>query len=126
MPRVKTGVVRHHKHRKTLKLTKGFRGANRRLIKRATEASLHAGQYAFVGRKLRKRDMRTLWILRISAGLKQLDESLNYSRFINNLKKANIALNRKMLAELAINDPTAFKAIADKAGQEQQVKAGVA
>jgi large subunit ribosomal protein L20 len=114
MPRTKTGVIRRRKHKKTLKLNKGYRGTNRRLIKRATEASLHAGQYAFVGRKLRKRDMRKLWIIRISAALTQLNESINYSRFVNGLKKANIALNRKMLAELAVHDVKAFRAVVDK------------
>lgn len=113
MPRTKTGVVRRRKHKKVLKLNKGFRGTNRRLIKRAKEAMLHAGQYAYVGRRLRKRDMRSLWILRISAALKQIDESLKYSRFLNGLKKANISLNRKMLAELAVNETKAFKAVVD-------------
>lgn len=119
MPRVKTGVVRRRKHKKILKLTKGFRGTNRRLIKRAKEALLHAGNYAYIGRKLRKRDLRGLWNLRISAALKLIDEKLNYSRFINGLKKANISLNRKMLADLAINDAKAFKAVVDKIGKKQ-------
>ena len=83
------------------------------------EAVLHAGQYAFVGRKLRKRDLRKLWIMRINAGLKQVSDSLNYSRFINGLKKANIALNRKTLSELAINDPKAFKTVVDKVTKKQ-------
>lgn len=114
MPRVKTGVTRRRRHKKVLKLNKGYRGTNSRLYRRAKEASLHAGQYAFIGRKLRKRDMRKLWIMRINAALKQLDSSLNYSRFINGLKKANISLNRKMLAELAVKDNRAFKAVVDK------------
>lgn len=118
MPRTKTGTVRHKRHRKVLKLTKGFRGTNRRLIKRAKEALLHAGQYAYVGRKLRKRDMRKLWIIRINAALSQLGDSLNYSRFINGLKKANIALNRKMLSELAVHDSKAFKAVVDKVSKK--------
>lgn len=115
MPRTKTGVVRRQRHKKTLKLTKGFRGTNRRLVRRSSEALLHAGQYAYIGRKLRKRDMRSLWILRISAGLGQSGSELNYSRFINALKKAKINLNRKMLSELAINDAKAFKTIVEKA-----------
>lgn len=114
MPRVKTGVTRRRRHKKVLKLAKGFRGANNRLYKRANEAVLHAGKYAYVGRKLRKRDMRKLWILRISAAVKEADETLNYSRFMSMLKKADIQLNRKMLSELAIADFTAFKNVVSK------------
>lgn len=114
MPRTKTGVVRRRKHKKVLKLAKGFRGANNRLFKRAHEAVLHSGQYAYVGRKLRKRDMRKLWIIRINAALKTIDEKLQYSRFINKLKIAKVELNRKMLSEIAINDNNTFKAIVDK------------
>jgi len=117
MPRVKTGITRKNRHKKVLKLTKGFRGTNRRLIKRAKEAALHAGQYAFIGRKLRKRDMRKLWIMRINAALKQIDETMRYSRFINSLKKANIQLDRKVLSELAVNDPETFKAVVTKAAK---------
>jgi large subunit ribosomal protein L20 len=114
MPRSKTGVVRRRKHKKVLSRTKGFRGANTRLIKRAKEADLHAGQYAYIGRKLRKRDMRKLWIMRINGALKAIDEKLQYSRFINNLSKAKVELNRKMLSEIAIADPSAFKKILEK------------
>lgn len=114
MPRTKTGYTRHRRHKKVLKLTKGFRGANTRLYKRAHEALLHAGQYAYVGRRLRKRDMRSLWITRISAGLRMIDENLQYSRFINALKKANVGLNRKMLSEIAAADFTTFKNIVQK------------
>lgn len=114
MARTKTGVVRRRRHKKLLKLNKGFRGTNRRLYKRAKEASLHAGQYAYIGRKLRKRDMRKLWIIRINAGLKQINQQFNYSRFINNLKNAKIALNRKVLSELAISDFDTFKEIVVK------------
>lgn len=114
MPRTKTGVTRSRRHKKVLKLAKGFRGTNNRLYKRAHEAVLHAGQYAYVGRKLRKRDFRKLWITRISAAVKQIDPSYNYSRFINDLKNAQVNLNRKMLSELAIADFSAFKAIVDK------------
>lgn len=114
MPRAKTGVVRRRRHKKTLKLAKGYRGTNRRLFKRAHEAVLHAGAYAYIGRKLRKRDMRKLWIMRINAALKTIDEKLQYSRFINQLKKANVMLNRKMLSEIAIADPKSFKAIVEK------------
>ncbi len=114
MPRTKTGFTRHRRHKKVLKLTKGFRGANNRLYKRAHEALLHAGQYAYIGRKLRKRDMRALWITRISAGLKSIDEKLQYSRFMSALKKANIELNRKMLSEIAIADFNTFKSLVSK------------
>lgn len=111
MPRVKTGVTRRKRHKKVLKQTKGFRGTNNRLYKRAHEALLHAGKYAYIGRKLRKRDMRKLWIMRISAAVKQVDASLNYSTFMQQLKKANVQINRKMLAELAFTDFEAFKNI---------------
>ncbi|MDA1079589.1 MAG: 50S ribosomal protein L20 [bacterium] len=111
MPRVKTGVVRRRRHKKVLAQTKGFRGANTRLYKRAKEALLHAGQYAFVGRKLRKRDMRKLWITRITASLQLIDTALKYSWFIAAMKKANVQLNRKMLSELAIRDFTSFSEV---------------
>lgn len=119
MPRTRTGVTRSNRHKKILKLAKGFRGTNSRLYKRAKEAVLHAGQYAFVGRKLRKRDFRKLWITRITASVKAVDPTYNYSRFISDLKTANVALNRKMLSELAISDPKAFKAIVEKVHQKQ-------
>lgn len=111
MPRTKTGFTRHRRHRKLLARTKGFRGANTRLYKRAHEADLHAGQYAYIGRKHRKRDMRTLWILRINAGLKTLGDGLNYSRFVNMLKKANVTIDRKILADIAATDFETFKTI---------------
>jgi large subunit ribosomal protein L20 len=114
MPRTKTGVVRRRKHKKVLARTKGFRGANTRLYKRAHEADLHAGQYAYVGRRLRKRDMRSLWITRISAGLKALGDNLNYSRFINMMKKANVNIDRKILADIAATDFATFKNIVAK------------
>lgn len=116
MPRVKTGTVRHKRHKKVLDANKGYQGTNSRLYKRAHEAYLHAGQYAYIGRKLRKRDMRKLWIMRINAGLKQVGENLQYSRFIKALKDANISLNRKMLAEIAVADFSAFSQIVKKAG----------
>ena len=114
MPRTKTGFTRHRRHRKVLARTKSFRGANTRLYKRAHEADLHAGQYAYIGRKLRKRDMRSLWILRINVALKSLGESLNYSRFINMLKKANVSVDRKILADIAVTDFASFKTIVQK------------
>ncbi len=114
MPRTKTGVVRNRRHKKILKLAKGYRGTNSRLFKRAHEAVLHAGQYAFVGRKLRKRDMRKLWITRLSAAIKLADEKLNYSQFIRLLKKSNIQLDRKTLSNIAVRDFDTFKSIVEK------------
>ena len=108
MSRTKTGVVRRQKHKAILAANSGFRGANHRLYKRAHEAYLHSGAYAYIGRKLRKRDMRKLWITRISAALKTISETKQYSRFMNQLKKANIQVDRKMLAELAVNDNATF------------------
>jgi len=116
MPRVKTGITRRKRHKKVLSANKGFRGTNSRLYKRAHEAYLHSGQYAYEGRRLRKRDMRRLWIVRITAGLKQVSDSLQYSRFINALKTNKIELNRKMLADLAVSDFSTFSAIVKKAG----------
>lgn len=117
MPRVKTGTTRKARHKKVLKATKGFRGTNNRLYKRANEALLHAGMYAYIGRKLRKRDMRRLWIVRINAALKQVDENLQYSRFMKQMKDAEVSVNRKMLSEMAINDFTAFKKLVESVQQ---------
>lgn len=114
MARSKTGTTRRKRHKKILKLAKGFRGTNNRLYKRAKEAVLHAGQYAYIGRKLRKRDFRKLWILRLSAAVKEVDPSYNYSRFIHDLKAAEIDMNRKVLSEMAIKDFDSFKAIVEK------------
>ena len=95
--------------KKLLNLTKGYRGTKSRLVRVAKEASLHAGQYAFHGRKLRKRDNRALWIVRIGEAVKK--EGLSYSVFMNKLKKANIQLDRKILSELVVEDPETFKKI---------------
>jgi len=105
--RVKSIAAR--KHRKVKKLAKGFRQARRTRVKAAKEALAHAGAYAYHGRKLRKRDMRGLWIIRINAALRA--EGLTYSKFMAGLKKANIQMDRKMLADIATNDPATFKAI---------------
>ncbi len=88
-----------------------------RLIKVAREADLHAGQYAFIGRKLRKRDFRKLWIIRLNAALKAIDEKLKYSSFINQLKKANILLDRKVLADIALRDEKTFGEIVKQVAQ---------
>ncbi len=111
MARVKRGTVSRRKHKKLLSLTKGFSGTKNRLVKVAKEASLHAGQYAYHGRKLRKRDFRTLWITRISEAVKK--EDMSYSVFMNKLKKANIQLDRKILSDLVVNNPEVFKHIVD-------------
>ncbi|OGV88858.1 50S ribosomal protein L20 [Microgenomates group bacterium RBG_19FT_COMBO_39_10] len=113
MARVKTGTTRRKSHKRVLKRTKGFRMTKGRLYKVSKEADLHAGQYAFMGRKLRKRDLRKLWITRINAALTPYE--ISYSKFINGLKKAKIELNRKILADLALTDTDTFKEIVDKA-----------
>lgn len=110
--RVKTGTVRKRKHKKLLALAKGYRMTKHRLVKPASEAVLHAGEYAFAGRKRRKRDFRRLWITRINAALSGYD--LSYSRFIAGLKKAKIEIDRKILADLVISDPDTFKNIVEK------------
>lgn len=109
MARVKRGTVSRRKHNKLLSLTKGYRGTKSKLTKIAKEASLHAGQYAYAGRKDRKQDFRSLWIVRIGEAVKA--EGLSYSVFINKLKKANIELDRKILSDLVVNDPETFKTI---------------
>lgn len=111
MPRAKTGVVRRRAHKKLLARTKGFRMSYNRLVKRATEGDLHAGQYAFVGRKQKKRTFRTLWIIRLNAAIKKVDPTYSYSRFIRDLKKNNIQLDRKTLSDLAIRDFASFAEI---------------
>lgn len=115
MTRIKRGVTTHKKHKKVLKLTKGYRGTRHRLIKVAREAALHAGAYAYHGRKLRKRDMRRLWITRINGELKRI--GLSYNKFINDLKKAKIEIDRKILADLVLSDPQTFKLIVDRVKQ---------
>jgi len=110
--RVKTGTVRRAKHKKTLKAAKGYRMTRNRLYKVAHEAELHAGQYAYAGRRNKKRDLRRLWIQRINAALSS--KNLKYSQFIHLLEQKNIILNRKILAELAVNDLSVFNFIVSK------------
>ena len=98
---------------KVLKMAKGYYGSKAKLFKTAKQAVMKSGQYAYIGRKLKKRDFRRLWISRISAAAKA--NGMNYSTLINGLKKAGINLNRKMLSEIAISDPAAFTAICEKA-----------
>lgn len=107
MPRAKSISAR--RHRKTLKQAKGFKHSAGRRIRAAKEAVLHAGQYAYHGRKLRKRDMRSLWIVRLNAAAREND--MSYSKLMKGLKDANIEMDRKMLSEIAINDPEGFKEI---------------
>lgn len=107
--RAKTGFVRRRQHKKILKLAKGFWMTRSKLFKPANEAVLHSGQYAFAGRRIRKRDLRKLWIVRINAALRPLNA--NYSSFIKNLATNNILLNRKILAELATNHTDTFQKV---------------
>ena len=115
MPRVKTGTTRKARHKKVLARTKGMRMSKGTLYKVSKEADLHAGQYAFIGRKLRKRDFRKLWIMRINAGLKTYMPEVKYSRLINMMKKANILVDRKIMSELAVSDPNAFSKVVEAA-----------
>lgn len=111
MARVKTGVARRRSHKRVLARTKGMRMTKNRLIKVAIEADLHAGSYAYHGRKLRKRDFRSLWITRLNAALRSIDEKLRYGNFINALKKKNVLLDRKVLADIAVRDPKTFESL---------------
>ena len=104
--RVKRGFATHIRHKKYIELAKGFRGGRNRLYRTAREAVERSLQYAFIGRKLRKRDMRSLWIQRINAGARL--GGLSYSRFINGLNKAGVVINRKMLADLAVRHQDDF------------------
>jgi large subunit ribosomal protein L20 len=113
MTRVKGGPQGHLRHKKILKITKGQRGAKHRLFKRANEAMLKSLWYATRDRRVRKRDLRKLWIARINAAARL--NGITYSRLIDALKKANIGLNRKMLADMAIRDPQAFAAVVAQA-----------
>lgn len=113
MARVKGALMTRKRRKKTLKLAKGYFGAKSKHFKMAKQAVMKSGNYAYIGRKQRKRDFRRLWITRISAACRM--NNISYSVFMNGLKKANIALNRKMLAEIAVSDGAAFKALVEKA-----------
>ncbi|MDD4688597.1 MAG: 50S ribosomal protein L20 [Eubacteriales bacterium] len=113
MARIKGGMTTRRRHKKILKLAKGYRGGRRVLFKTANEAVMKALQYAYVGRKQRKRDFRQLWIARINAEARA--NGISYSKFMNGLKKCNITINRKMLSEIAINDKPAFASLCEKA-----------
>lgn len=111
--RVKRGVNAAKKRRAVLKSAKGYRGAKSKLYRVARQAVMKSGQYAYVGRKLKKRDMRSLWITRINAGCRE--NGISYSMFINGLNKAKVELNRKVLADLAATDKVAFAKLVDTA-----------
>ena len=113
MARAKGAMMTRKRRNKTLKLAKGYWGAKSKHFKMAKQAVMKSGNYAYVGRKQKKRNFRQLWITRISAAAKM--NGMNYSTFMNGLKKADITLNRKMLSEIAINDPAGFTAIVEKA-----------
>ena len=113
MARVKGALSTRKRRNKTLKLAKGYFGAKSKLFKTAKEAVMKSGNYAYVGRRLKKRDFRRLWITRISAAAKM--NGMNYSTFKNGLKKAGIQINRKMLADLAVNDAVGFATLAKNA-----------
>ena len=113
MARIKGAMMTRKRRKKTLKLAKGYFGAKSKLFKTAKEAVMKSGNYAYIGRRQKKRDFRRLWITRISAAAKI--NGMNYSTFMNGLKRAGININRKMLAELAVEDAAAFAALAAKA-----------
>jgi len=114
MTRVKNSPAKRARHHKVLARTKGFRMTKNRLWKVAHEAYLHALDYSFQGRKDRKSDFRSLWIIRLNAGLRAIDPSYSYSRFINALKAKAVKLDRKILANLAVNDNSTFVTIVKK------------
>lgn len=120
--RVKTGFVRRQKHKKILRQAKGFWMSRHKLYKKAREAVLHAGAYAYHGRKRRKRDFRRLWTIRINAALRE--KGRTYSRFIQALKEQKIELDRKILADLAVHHPLVFNQISDAAFKPQKPGAG--
>ena len=115
MARVKRGVRAHARHKKLLKMAKGYYGARRKVYRVAKQAVTKAAQYAYIGRKQRKRQFRSLWIVRINAAARMY--GLSYSRFMNGLLKANIKLDRKALADIAVHDIAAFGKIAEQAKQ---------
>jgi large subunit ribosomal protein L20 len=112
MPRVKRGVTAHARHKKVLAQAKGFRGRRKNVFRIAKQAVMKAGQYAYRDRRTRKRVFRQLWIARINAAARQL--GITYSQFMAGCKKAQVEVDRKMLAELAVNDPAAFGSIVAK------------
>ena len=116
MARVKRGVNAKKRHKNILKQSKGYFGAKSKLFRTANQAVMKSLNYAYIGRKQRKRDFRKLWITRINAAARIND--MSYSKFISGLKKANITINRKMLSEMAINDPAAFAKLVEIAKEQ--------
>jgi large subunit ribosomal protein L20 len=112
MPRVKRGVIAHARHKKILAMAKGYRGRRKNVYRIAKQAVMKAGQYAYRDRRTRKRVFRQLWIARINAASRQM--GVTYSKFMAGLKKANIDIDRKVLADMAVNDPAAFGSIVEK------------
>ncbi len=113
MARVKRGVTARRRHKKILKLAKGYYNARRKVFRVANQAVIKAGQYAYIGRKQKKRNFRSLWITRINAAARM--NGLSYSRFMNGMLKAGITLDRKVLADIAVHDAVGFAALAEKA-----------
>ncbi|MFO1474187.1 MAG: 50S ribosomal protein L20 [Lysobacterales bacterium] len=113
MARVKRGVMARRRHKKVLKAAKGYYNARRKVFRVAKQAVTKAQQYAYIGRKLKKRQFRSLWIARINAGARA--NGLSYSRFMNGLLKAGITLDRKVLADIAVHDAAGFAALVEKA-----------
>ena len=113
MARVKGAMATRKRHKRVLKLAKGYRGAKSKLFRTANQAVMKSLSYAYIGRKQKKRDFRKIWITRISAACKL--NGINYSKFMNGLKKADINMNRKMLSEIAIADPAAYTALVEQA-----------
>ena len=113
MARIKGALATRKRRKKVLKLAKGYFGAKSKLFKTAKEAVMKSGNYAYIGRRLKKRDFRRLWITRISAAAKL--NGMNYSTFMNGLNKAGVQINRKMLADIAVNDAAGFTKLADAA-----------
>ena len=111
MPRVKSGVNAHKRHKKVLKLAKGYRGSKSKLFRVANQQVMKSGQYAYIHRRLKKRDFRKLWIARINAAAR--NNGTTYSRMVHGLKVAGVNINRKVLAELAIADPQGFTELAE-------------
>ena len=110
MPRVKRGVASHRRHKKILKMAKGYRGSKSKLFRVANEQVMKSGNYAYIHRRLKKRDFRKLWIARINAAAR--DNGTTYSRMVHGLKVAGVDINRKVLAELAVSDPKGFTELA--------------
>jgi len=113
MSRIKRGVTAHARHKKVIKAAKGYSGRRKNTIRVAMQAVDKAGQYAYRDRRARKRTFRSLWVQRINAGARE--HGLTYGRFINGLTRAGVEVDRKVLAELAVNEPAAFKALVEKA-----------